>query len=117
MGMSVLLAQDVSDGVIGAFKAGSSQRLTPYLGETVNLSIQNKSTHADKQAVEKAMAAFFSGNKVSDFLVNHRGKRDESGFVVGTLMTANGSFRVNCFLRKVRNNYVIHQIRIDKTNE
>ena len=56
-------------------------------------------------------------NKVSGFNVNHQGKRDESSFVIGTLATTNGNFRVNCFLKKVQNQYLIHQIRIDKINE
>ena len=56
-------------------------------------------------------------NKVSGFNVNHQGKRDESSFVIGTLATTNGNFRVNCFLKKVENQYLIHQIRIDKINE
>jgi len=33
------------------------------------------------------------------------------------LATTNGNFRVNCFLKKVQNQYLIHQIRIDKINE
>ena len=60
---------------------------------------------------------FFTKNKVSGFNVNHQGKRDESSFVIGTLATTNGNFRVNCFLKKVQNQYLIHQIRIDKINE
>ena len=64
-----------------------------------------------------AMQEFFTENKVSGFNVNHQGKRDESSFVIGTLATTNGNFRVNCFLKKVQNQYLIHQIRIDKINE
>ena len=115
--MSSLMAQDAPVGVISAFKEGNSRELNKYLGDKVDLIIQNKSTHADKQAAEGTMAAFFSNHKVGSFNVNHQGKRDESGFVIGTLMTANGNFRVNCFFRKVQSKYVIHQIRIDKTDE
>ena len=107
---SVLLAQNVPE-------EGNSQELNKYLGDKVDLIIQNKSTHADKRTAEGTMAAFFSNHKVGSFNVNHQGKRDESGFVIGTLMTANGNFRVNCFFRKVQSKYVIHQIRIDKTDE
>lgn len=114
---SSLMAQDVPEGVIGAFKEGSAQELNKYLGDKVDLIILNKSTRTDKQMAEETMAAFFSNHKVSGFSVNHQGKREESGFVIGTLTTANGNFRVNCFFRKVQNNYVIHQIRIDNTNE
>lgn len=115
--LSSVFAQDVPVGVIVAFKKGNSQELSRYLGDKVDLIIQNKSTDADKSTAEGAMTDFFSMNKVSSFNVNHQGKRDESSFIIGTLATANGNFRVNCFFRRVQNKYVIHQIRIDKTNE
>ena len=112
--VSTLLAQDVP---VGAFKKGSSQELNKFLGDKVDLIIQNRSTNTDKQAAESTMNTFFADNKVSGFNVNHQGKRDESSFVIGTLTTANGNFRVNCFFKRVQNKYLIHQIRIDKTNE
>ena len=111
--VSTLLAQDVPVGVVLAFKKGSSQELNKFLGDKVDLIIQN----TDKQAAESTMNTFFADNKVSGFNVNHQGKRDESSFVIGTLTTANGNFRVNCFFKRVQNKYLIHQIRIDKTNE
>ena len=114
---STLLAQDVPGGVVLAFKKGSSQELNKFLGDKVDLIIQNRSTNADKQAAESTMNTFFTENKVSTFNVNHQGKRDESRFVIGTLTTANGNFRVNCLFKRVQNKYLIHQIRIDKTNE
>ena len=114
---TLLMAQDVPAGVVTAFKKGSSQELNKFLGDKVDLIIQNRSTNADKQAAESTMNTFFTENKVSTFNVNHQGKRDESSFVIGTLTTANGNFRVNCFFKRVQNKYLIHQIRIDKTNE
>ena len=107
-----LFAQDIPVGVVVAFKKGNSQE-----GEKVNLVIQNRSESVDRQAAEGTLAAFFSSNKVSGFNVNHEGKRDESSFIIGTLTTANGNFRINCFFRRVQNKYLINQIRIDKTNE
>ena len=107
-----LMAQDVPAGVVAAFKKGNSQELNGYLSDKVELILESRSINVDNQAAEKKMASFFSGNRVS-----HQGKRNESSFIVGTLTTANGNFRVNCFFRKVAGKYVIHQIRIDKTNE
>lgn len=115
--VSSLFAQDVPVGVIVAFKKGSSQELDRYLGDKVDLVIRNKSANVDRVTAEETLSDFFSGNKVSGFNVNHQGKRDESGFIIGTLTTINGNFRVNCFFRRVQNKYLIHQIRIDKTNE
>ena len=96
LSISLLMAQEIPAGVITAFKRG---------------------TNVDKQKATAAMQEFFTENKVSGFNVNHQGKRDESSFIIGTLATTRGNFRVNCFLKKVENQYLIHQIRIDKINE
>ena len=114
LSLSLLMAQEIPAGVITAFKRGSSQELSKYMGDKVNLVLQGSSTNVDKQKATAVMQDFFTKNKVN---VNHQGKRDESSFVIGTLATTNGNFRVNCFLKKVQNQYLIHQIRIDKINE
>jgi len=107
-----------SVGLTSAFKKGSAQDLLPFLSNQVVLIIQNNPQSFKKSEAQKAMADFFSANKVTGFLVNHQGNRNESGFIIGTLSTSNGSFRINCFFKKNGDSTVlIHQIRIVKTNE
>ncbi len=115
--LSVLPAQEVPDSLVTAFRTGNSRVLGSYLGNEVELTVGKHAERADRQTVTGKMGRFFSENRVSGFQVNHQGWRDESSFIVGTLTTANGNFRVNCFFRKAGNKYLIHQIRIDKTNE
>ena len=117
LSFSLIMAQEIPAGIIPAFKRGRSQELSKYMGDKVNLVLQGRSTNVDKQKATAMMQEFFTENKVSGFNVNHQGKRDESSFVIGTLVTTNGNFRVNCFLKKVQNQYLIHQIRIDKIDE
>ncbi|GAA6258918.1 DUF4783 domain-containing protein [Bacteroides sp. f07] len=117
LSLSLLMAQEIPAGVVTAFKRGSSQELSKYMGNKVNLVLQGRSTSVDKQKATTVMQEFFTENKVSGFNVNHQGKRDESSFVIGTMATTKGSFRVNCFLKKVQDKCLIHQIRIDKINE
>lgn len=114
---TTVMAQDVPAGVITAFKKGSSVELGKFLGNNVELIMMNRTSNQNSSAAEAAMNAFFTQNKVSSFNVNHQGKRGESSFVIGTLNTSTGNYRVNCFLKKAGDNYLIHQIRIDKTNE
>lgn len=114
---SMLLAQDVPTGLVAAFKKGNTQELSKFLGEKVELIIQNQTTTANKQSAEATMNTFFDTNKVNGFNVNHEGKRNESSFIIGTLTTSNGNYRVNCFFKRIQDAYLIHQIRIDKTNE
>ena len=116
LSVSLLMAQEIPAGVITAFKRGSSQELSKYMGDKVNLVLQGSSANVDKKKATAMMQEFFTENKVSAFDVNHQGKRDESSFIIGTLAT-NGKFRVNCFLKKVQTQYLIHQIRMDKINE
>lgn len=113
---SSLFAQDVPVGVVVAFKQGNSVTLGKYLGDKVEVIIEAHNTATDRDAAEAVMAEFFSRHRVKQFEVNHQGQRNESSFVIGTLVTADGDYRVNCFFRRVQNKYVIHQIRIDKTN-
>ena len=117
LSVSLLMAQEIPAGVITAFKRGSSQELSKYMGDKVNLVLQGNSTNVDKKKATAMMQEFFTENKVNGFDVNHQGKRDESSFVIGTLTTTKGKFRVNFFLKKVQIQCLIHQIRIDKINE
>lgn len=115
--LTFAFAQDVPVGVIVALKKGSPQELVSYLGEKVDLTIGDKAISADKVLAEGELTSFFTGKKVQSFDVNHQGKRGESSFIVGTLKTTGGTFRVNCFFRRLQNRYYIHQIRIDKTEQ
>ncbi|NDV66627.1 DUF4783 domain-containing protein [Bacteroides sp. 224] len=110
-------AQEIPVELITAFRKGSSTELSRFLNDKVDLVIQNRKQNADKKTATATLATFFEQNKVSNFSINHQGKRDESSFIIGTLNTANGNYRVNCFFKKLPQGTLIHQIRIDKTNE
>ena len=110
--------QNIPSGLAMAFKNGSAQNLAPFLGNQVVVIIRDNTQTFSKTETQKAMSGFFSANKVTGFTINHQGERNESGFIIGTLSTVNGSFRVNCFFKKSGNDSaLIHQIRIVKTNE
>ncbi len=55
LSLSLLMAQEIPAGVITAFKRGSSQELSKYMGDKVNLVLQGRSTNVDKQKATAAM--------------------------------------------------------------
>lgn len=114
LSISVAFAQEVPAEFVSAFKKGSAQELSRYLSDTVELVIQKRTMNTDKRTAEANLTAFFSQNKVSNFTVNHQGNRNDSSFMVGTLTTSGGDYRVNCFFKRTSTGYLIHQIRIDK---
>ena len=113
-GIVLLQAQEVPDGVVTAFQKSNPQSLERYMHQDVSLLLAGEKNEVmSRTQVVAAIRAFFAANKVKGFDVNHKGKRDESAFLVGTLRTSTGSYRVNCFLKKTGNNYLIHYIRIE----
>ena len=109
----LVLAQEIPEDVVSAFSAGKAADLARYFGDKVTLVFQGNS----RQKATAALQEFFAKKKVKGFSVNHQGRRDESSFLIGTLNTQQEKFRVNCFLRRVQDKCLIHQIRIDKINE
>jgi hypothetical protein len=109
--------EEIPAGVAGAFRKGSATELSGYLCDKVDLIIQNQTHTADKPGTVTLLTQFFTENKVNSFSVNHDGKRDDSSFLIGTLATAGGPYRVNVLFKKVQTKFLIHQIRIDKINE
>ena len=59
LSISLLMAQEVPEGVITAFKRGSSKELSKYMGDKVNLVFQGRSTNLDKQKATAMMQEFF----------------------------------------------------------
>ena len=118
VGVVSLMAQDVLGGLAQAFQKGDSQALGQYMHEDVSLALVGKGAEVESRPqVEIAMRTFFASNKAKEFDINHKGKRDESAFIVGTLRTSTGSYRVNCYLKKIGEIYLIHRSRIEKTND
>jgi hypothetical protein len=112
-----LSAQDVSPNIIAAFNKGNSDALSLYLAPEVSLVVNTITLNADKQKATDTLRQFFKENKVETFTVKHQGQRGESNYIIGTLLTNQGAFRVNCFIKRIQNKFLIHQIRIEKTNE
>ena len=113
----VLVAQSVPSEVVTAFRDGNSTGIKPFLCESVELIMLNKSQNCTAQAAENSLRDFFSSHRVLDFTVNPQGNRDDSSFMIGTLNTQQEKFRVNCFLKRERGTYLIFQIRLDKIND
>ena len=117
MSVTSVMAQTLPDGVVGAFQTGKAESLRSCLEEKVEFIIDNSTQAQEKSGAIAEMQRFFREKSVRSFEVNHQGVRQESGFLIGTLTTVKGSFRVQCFLKKHENKFLIHQIRIDGTSE
>lgn len=103
----------VPNEVVAALHAGDANKLAPHFNNNVELIIGNTNDVYSKQQAVVILTDFFKKNKVSGFSVSHRGDKDNANFIIGTLKTSAGTFRVYVFTRKTEGKALIQQLRIE----
>ena len=104
---------EVPSAVITALNNGDASQLSNYLNANVELFIENKNDVFSKQQSTQIIADFFRKNRVTSFQLLHKGNKDAASFVIGTLKTSTGNFRLYVLTRKNE----IQQLRIEPSND
>jgi len=104
---------EVPTEIIAALNNGDASQLSNYLNSNVELFIENKNDVFSKPQGTEIIAEFFRKNRVNGFQLLHKGKKDAASFVIGTLKTSAGSYRVYVLTRKNE----IQQLRIEPSND
>lgn len=104
---------EVSADIITALNEGAASHLSSFLNANVELVIDNKNDVFSKQQATGIITDFFRKNRVSSFVVLHKGNKDAASFAIGTLKTSTGNFRVYILTRKNE----IQQLRIEPSND
>jgi hypothetical protein len=104
---------EVPSAVITALNNGDASQLSNYLNANVELFIENKNDVFSKNQSTQIIADFFRKNRVTGFQLLHKGNKDAASFVIGTLKTSTGNFRLYVLTRKNE----IQQLRIEPTND
>lgn len=110
---SVSQAFGVSQEIIGALNSGNALTLSSFFDNNIELVVESRGEIFSRQQASNIVADFFRRNPVKNFNIRHRGEREGESFIIGTLQTTNGSFRMYVLTRKNGNNDVIQQFRIE----
>ncbi|WP_372751782.1 DUF4783 domain-containing protein [Labilibaculum sp.] len=100
--------------LITAFKQGNSISLANFFGNRIQLTIEDKEAIYSKSQAKQIMAKFFKEFPPTDFKKKHVGGKPEARYVIGSLLTKKGNFRVNFLLKSESGKYLVHQLRIEK---
>lgn len=113
---SSFTGQEGIDNVINALKAGNSSGLARYFDSYIDITMPEKSNNYSKSQAELVLKDFFSNNGVRNFEVKHKGDNEGNNgqYCIGTLLTKNGNFRVNVFMRSKNDRMVVQEIRIQQ---
>jgi len=115
-GTSTNVLQDqtrIPAGISLALKAGNATELSKYMNSTVELLLLDKEDFYKKVVAETILKNFFNEYHTKDFVIRHQGARNDAQYAIGNLETEKGSFRVYFLLKKVNEELLIHQIRIE----
>lgn len=103
--------QSVIDEVIGALRTGSSNQLSTYFDENVELTLPDKSDSYSRAQAQLIVKDFFGNNGVKGFELKHKGDSPGGHFCIGTLQTNAGNFRTNVFMKTKNGKEVVKEIR------
>ena len=112
-------AQDqakIPGGIAIAIKAGNAAELSKYMNSTIELLLLDKEDFYKKNVAETILKDFFAEYQTKDFTIRHQGAKNDAQYAIGNLKTEKGDFRVYFLLKKVDQELLIHQIRIESDN-
>ncbi len=96
---------------------GEVQPLNNIFDSTIEMSILGESVVCNKDYAVNAVLDFISNNPNCVCKVSHLGKRENSSFCIISISSAGKSYRLYALFRKVSNNQLIQQFRIDDVTE
>ena len=99
-----------------AIKAGNAAELSRYMNSTIELLLLDKEDFYKKNVAETILNDFFNNYQTKDFTIRHQGAKNDAQYAIGNLKTEKGDFRVYFLLKKVDQELLIHQIRIEPDN-
>lgn len=100
--------------VVNSIKAGNAAAVSKYFDNTVEITINGKSTNYSKAQGEVVLRDFFSNNTVKSFSVLHKGESGGSEFCIGTLVTSNGNYRTTLNLKQKGDKQTLQEIKFEK---
>jgi len=99
--------------VSNAFKAGNADLLKNYMASEVDIVTPDASRKGSGNEATAILKSFFQDRKPNSFTIAHHADKNDSGFLVGKLTTANGEFRVNITYATKEDKILITVIRIE----
>ena len=106
----------IPSGISVALKTGNATELCRYMNSTVDMVLLQTEDFYKKNVAETILRDFFNEYHAKDFTIRHQGAKNDAEYAIGNLETEKGNFRVYFLLKKVGQESLIHQIRIEPDN-
>ena len=115
---SLAFMPDIIDGISTAIRSGNPKNISKYFIENIDLKVIAQEDVYSKQQAEMILKDFFTKHPVKSFTVAHKSEpKAGSQYVIGTLETENGKFRIYFLIKTTGSETLIQQFRIETENE
>jgi Domain of unknown function (DUF4783) len=114
----IAFSPDFADEITVAINSGNPKNISKYFIENIDLKVIDKEGVYSKQQAEMILKDFFAKHIVKTYTVVHKSTpKNGSHYIIGTLVTSKGTFRVYCLNKTEGAKTVIQQFRIETENE
>lgn len=109
---------NANESIMSAIKTGNSKELAKFFSSSIELIILDKEGVYSRAQAELILKDFFTRNPPTQdrFMKLHEGGKDASKYVIGTLITTKGRYRVYYLTKTTNNELAIHNFRIEDEN-
>lgn len=105
---------DTIDNVATAIQSGNAKVLSDYFIENVDLKVIDQEDIYSKQQAEMILKDFFSKYPVKSFSIAHKSTvKNGSQYIIGSLDTGNGRFRIYFLVKTSASQTLIQQFKIE----
>jgi hypothetical protein len=110
-------ANKIPENIVLSFKGGNAAELAKFFHSNVELIIlKNEDVYSRTQA-EQIIRKFFLEHKPISFKIIHEGGSENSRYAIGSLKTAEQSYRIYILMKKQEESPLIHQLRIEEEED
>ncbi len=106
-------AQSIQD-IVKALKGNNISYVNQQLDNSVEITMDGKSSSLNKSQATKYLNDFFSGNKISDFKLLHQSESGNTTYFIGSMTTSGGNYRTTFFAKDNGGKITLQEIRFEK---
>lgn len=114
--LALSLTATAQTDITQAFAKGDITKIENYLGNQIEVNIQNSVNVCNKSKAKDLLEDFFRKNRPSNYSQTLKTEKEKSGLYVGKLYTGNGVYNLFITTCKENSKHIIQQVKINKIN-
>ena len=115
--LTINASAQVPDEIVNGIRSGNAAKLSKFFNQNVELLVLDFECSCSKSQTQQVLNEFFTKYPPSKFTIVHKGGKGDSNYIIGTLETPGGKFRVSFLIKTINQVTIIHQLRIENQSE